>query len=94
MAKTTKSDIESTLWAAANTFRSKIDAANYKDYILSMLFIKYLSDVFKENIEKLEERYTDEIRLNRAIERLPFRLKKEFTYDYLFEKRNNSDIGE
>ena len=36
---TTRSDIEKTLWDGANTFRGKIDAANYKDYILSMLFI-------------------------------------------------------
>ena len=43
---TTRSDIEKTLWDGANTFRGKIDAANYKDYILSMLFIKYLSDKY------------------------------------------------
>ena len=38
--KTTKSDIEAALWRGANTFRGIIDAANYKDYVLSMLFVK------------------------------------------------------
>ncbi len=94
MSKTTQGDINSTLWAAANTFRGKIDAANYKDYILSMLFIKYLSDVFVENIEQLKLKYNDAARLQRAIDRLPFKLKEKYTYDYLYEKRNASDIGE
>ena len=41
--KTTFEDIKNALWAGANTFRDNIDASNYKDYVLSMLFVKYLS---------------------------------------------------
>ena len=51
--KTTKSDIEAALWRGANTFRGIIDAANYKDYVLSMLFVKYLSDTYTENLNDL-----------------------------------------
>ena len=54
---TTFEDIKNTLWAAADTFRDSIDAANYKDYVLSMLFVKYLSDTFRENKEKLAAQY-------------------------------------
>ena len=46
---TTKSDIERVLWSACDSFRGKIDSSRYKDYILSMLFVKYLSDVSKES---------------------------------------------
>ena len=44
MSKTTSQDIKATLWKAAGTFRGTIDAANYKDFVLSMLFLKYLDD--------------------------------------------------
>ena len=43
---TTIEDIKRVLWAGADTFRGVIDAANYKDYVLTMLFIKFLDDTF------------------------------------------------
>lgn len=45
---TTKQNIETVLWKACDSFRGKIDSSRYKDYILSMLFVKYLSDVYAE----------------------------------------------
>lgn len=51
--KTTKSDIEKILWKACDSFRVKIDSLKYKDYILSMLFVKYLSDVILKNKRKI-----------------------------------------
>ena len=48
---TTRADIERVLWNACDSFRGKIDSSRYKDYILSMLFVKYLSDVTKEKRE-------------------------------------------
>lgn len=53
--KTTFEDIKNALWAGANTFRDNIDASNYKDYVLSMLFVKYLSDTFDESVENLKK---------------------------------------
>ena len=49
--KTTRRDIENTLWKACDSFRGKIDSSRYKDYILSMLFVKYLSDYYKEKLQ-------------------------------------------
>lgn len=46
---TTRNDIEQVLWSACDSFRGKIDSSRYKDYILSMLFVKYLSDVPRRN---------------------------------------------
>ena len=54
MAKTTFDDIKRALWAGANTFRDNIDAANYKDYVLSMFFVKYLSDTYAESVDDLK----------------------------------------
>ena len=41
-------DINQTVWEACDTFRGIIDPSQYKDYILTMLFVKYVSDVNKE----------------------------------------------
>ena len=92
LKKTTKEDIKKTLWAAADTFRDNIDASNYKDYVLSMLFVKYLSDTFKENVDELKKEY-EGIRLERQIKNLSFVLEDECTFDYLLKNKNNIDIG-
>ena len=94
MRKTTRKDIENVLFRAADTFRDKIDAANYKDYVLSMLFIKYLTDVYKEKVADLRSKYDREERFQRALSNLPFKLNEEQTFDYLYENRSNSDIGQ
>ncbi|MGL1774797.1 type I restriction-modification system subunit M N-terminal domain-containing protein, partial [Vibrio parahaemolyticus] len=46
--------MKSVAWAACNTFRGVVDPAEYKDYILIMLFLKFISDVWKQH----EEDYT------------------------------------
>src|SRR5690606_18371163 len=38
----TQQDVNNTAWAACDTFRGVIDPAQYKDYILVMLFLKYI----------------------------------------------------
>lgn len=65
---TTRQNIEKTLWNACDSFRGKIDSSRYKDYILSMLFVKYLSDVYVETRETYMKQYDgDERRVERAM---------------------------
>ena len=47
----TRQELESTLWQAADILRGQIDAADYKNYIFSILFLKRLSDRFDEEVE-------------------------------------------
>ena len=49
--------LEGWLWEAACKIRGEIDAPKYKDYILPLIFLKRLSDVFEDEIEKLAEDY-------------------------------------
>ncbi len=91
---TTRKDIEAALWRGANTFRGAIDAANYKDYILPMLFVKYLSDTYLENVEELRKRYDNPVRMERAKSRLPFVIKEEHRFFWLYDKRYNDNLGE
>src|SRR6266850_6748207 len=41
-----KSDLYSSLWASCDQLRGGMDASQYKDYVLFMLFIKYISDKY------------------------------------------------
>lgn len=52
--------LESWLWEGACTLRGKLDAPKYKDYILPLIFIKRLSDVFDDEIQKLSTEYGSE----------------------------------
>lgn len=93
--KVSQEQINSILWQAADTFRGKIDSSIYKDYILTMMFIKYLSDSYKEHLEEYTERYNgDEQRIQRALTRERFVLDNESTFDYLYSKRNDGEVGQ
>ena len=48
--KITQDDINRTVWKACDTFRGVIDPSQYKDYILTMLFLKYVSNVYKSKL--------------------------------------------
>ena len=41
-----KSELYSSLWQSCDELRGGMDASQYKDYVLSLLFIKYISDKF------------------------------------------------
>lgn len=51
--------MEQMLWDAACSIRGEKDAAKFKDYLLPLLFLKRLSDVFDDEIERLAEDYGD-----------------------------------
>ncbi|MBU3679731.1 MAG: type I restriction endonuclease subunit M [Candidatus Kapabacteria bacterium] len=44
-----KSDLYSSLWASCDELRGGMDASQYKDYVLFMLFIKYVSDKYAKS---------------------------------------------
>ena len=95
MEKTTQGNINTVLWKGADTFRGTLNSSLYKDYILVMLFVKYLSDVYMEHYEEYAEKYNnDESRIKRALTRERFILDEKSTFDYLYEKRKESNIGE
>jgi type I restriction enzyme M protein len=51
--------MEQMLWDAACSIRGQQDAPKFKDYILPLLFIKRLSDVFDDEVERLTQQFGD-----------------------------------
>jgi type I restriction enzyme M protein len=103
-------DINNAAWAACDTFRGVVDPAQYKDYILVMLFLKYISDVWKDHYEEYKVLYGgDDTRIRRKLVRerfvLPYvnitdqetgRVTDHFLGDFynLHERRESANIGE
>lgn len=93
--KITQDDINKVVWKACDTFRGVIDPSQYKDYILTMLFLKYVSDVNKSKYNEYLERYEgDADRAKRAMRHERFVVPDNSTFDYLYEHRNDTNIGE
>lgn len=93
--KITQDTINNQVWKACDSFRGTIDATQYKDYILTMLFVKYISDVLKEKKEVYTKQYKgDEVRIERAMKHERFKVPENSTFDYLYERRAENDLGE
>ena len=88
-------DINNAAWAACDTFRGVVDPAQYKDYILVMMFVKYISDVWKDRYEEYRKQYgDDDVRIRRKLERERFVLPEGASFYDLYDKRNEPNIGE
>lgn len=90
-----QSEINGILWKACDTFRGAVDPAEYKNYILVMLFMKYISDVWQDHYDSLKAEYGDnEERIQRRLKRERFMLPAHCTFSALYEQRNETNIGE
>lgn len=49
----TMAQLRDTLWKAADKLRGSMDAAQYKDFVLGLVFLKYVSDAFVERREEI-----------------------------------------
>ena len=56
------------LWDAACSIRGEKDAPKFKDYLLPLLFVKRLSDVFDDEVQRLTETYGDRETANEILE--------------------------
>ena len=94
-AKINQDEINSILWKACDTFRGVVDASQYKDYVLVMLFVKYISDVWKEKYEELTEQFNgDDERIKRKLKRERFFLPENCSFEDLYNSRNENNIGD
>ena len=106
-ATPTTKPMEQMLWDAACSIRGEKDAAKFKDYLLPLLFLKRLSDVFDDEIDRLAEDYGDRATALEIVEGdhslLRFYVSREArwavlsgreTYAWADEAAKPKDIGE
>ncbi|MCD4652031.1 MAG: type I restriction-modification system subunit M [Candidatus Cloacimonetes bacterium] len=87
-------EINEVVWRACDTFRGAVDPSEYKNYILTMLFIKYTSDLWKEKKADFEKKYKgDSSRVERALSRERFQVPIGSDFDTLYSKRDKTNIG-
>jgi type I restriction enzyme M protein len=90
-----QSEINDILWRACDTFRGTVDPAEYKNYILVMLFVKYISDVWRDRYDQLVEKYGgDEDRAWHMMRYEKFILPEGCDFQSLYRQRNAPNLGE
>lgn len=87
-------EINAILWKACDAFRGTIDPAEYKNYILVMLFLKYISDVWRDHYARYLAETGDEERARRKMRYERFVIPEGCDFYTLYENRNEPDIGE
>ncbi len=88
-------EINDTLWRACDSFRGTLDPSQYKDYLLVMLFLKYVSDVWADRRAEYEQKYQgDTTRVQRALDRERFVVPPESEFPYLYTRRDRDNVGE
>ena len=88
--------LESWLWDAACVIRGPLDAPKFKDYILPLIFLKRLSDVFDDEIARLAKDFGDEAKALKLVEQdhglVRFYMPKKARWASIAEK--TTGVGE
>ena len=87
--------LNTTLWDAANSSRGIVDASIFKDYALTMLFFKYISDMHKVELAQLIEKYgKDNPRLEIKKNNMRFKIPEGASFDKVLEQISADNLGE
>lgn len=93
--KITQEELNKVLWEAADSSRVQVDAGVYKDYALTMLFFKYLSDLNKKQYAEYKKRFgDDEKRIEEKMKLDRFYLPPKSSFDYIYSKIEEDNIGD
>lgn len=93
--KYTQDEINNKLWSAADSSRGTVDGGVFKDYILSFLFYKYLSDLHKKEKAKLADRYgNDKERIALKMKNSRFSIPEGTSFYDIYGQQNKDNIGE
>ena len=93
--KITQQELNKQLYAAADSSRVAVDGGIYKDYVLTMLFFKYVSDLSKKKRAQYAERFkNDEKRIEEKMKLDRFYIPEDATFDAIYEQIEADNIGE
>jgi len=87
--------IKHVLWGVCDTFRGTISPDAYKDFILTMLFMKYISDVWQDHYDGYKAQHGDEPELiEEMMKSERFVLPKDASFYALYKRRSEDGNGE
>jgi type I restriction enzyme M protein len=86
--------INRAVWSACDTFRGIIDSSVYKDYVLTMLFLKYISDVWQDHYENYQQKDFHPELIDEFLKKERFVLPHEANFYTLYQHRHQSGNGE
>ncbi len=87
-------EVNKAVWAACDTFRGTVDPSIYKDFILTMLFLKYISDVYQDDYDNLVRQHGDSPELIHAMmAKQRFVLPEGASFWDCYEKRHQAGNG-
>ena len=93
--KISQDSINKALWAACDTFRGTISADTYKDLVLTMLFLKYISDVWQDHYDAYQAEYGKESELlDEMMKNERFVLPRSASFYELYGRRHEPGNGE
>ena len=88
-------DINKAVWSACDTFRGTVSADIYKDYVLTMLFLKYISDVWQDHYDGYTQKYGEEPKLIAEMMKTEqFLLPESANFTTLYKRRHEAGNGE
>jgi type I restriction enzyme M protein len=87
--------VNKAVWSACDTFRGTVTPDIYKDYVLTLLFVKYISDVWQDHYEVYEKEHGDHPELiTELMKNERFVLPKNASFYTLYESRHEPGNGE
>lgn len=94
-APVSQDSINAAVWAACDTFRGTVDPSIYKDFVLTMLFLKYVSDVWQDHYDAYKKQYGDHPELiEEMLKNERFVLPADASFYALHAKRHSAGNGE
>lgn len=94
MSPIEQNDINRAVFAACNTFRGVIASSTYKDFILVMLFLKYVSDVYKDEHDTLLKEHKNTKLVKALMQQQRFVLPERASFWHVYEQRHEPGNGE
>ena len=87
--------IEEKLWQMADKLRGSMDSSLYKDVVLGLLFLKYISDAFEEkHTDLLQDEYADEEDRDEYLAENIFWVPKEARWGYINRNSKKPEVGQ
>src|SRR5437016_10215906 len=87
--------INQAVWGACDTFRGVVDPSIYKDYVLTLLFLKYISDVWQDHYDNYKKEHGDHPELiAELLKSERFVLPAGASFYNLYERRHEAGNGE